>query len=108
LRAYVRVGEVARRLGVSANVVRSWCDVLGVRPFRPRPGAGRLFSKRDVERLMEFRRLVRDEGMTLRGAVAAMRGDAPEQPVPVVDVVGEFLRELRDVLEDVLRECRED
>jgi predicted site-specific integrase-resolvase len=56
--AYVRLGEAAKALGVSASTVRNWCDVGIIRDFLETPGGGkrrigeRRIAQSEIDRLL--------------------------------------------------------
>ncbi|MFF3443420.1 MerR family transcriptional regulator [Streptosporangium sp. NPDC002721] len=54
------IGAVARRLGVPAPTLRTWNLRYGVGPSRRSPGGHRRYDARDLRRLEEMKRLIRD------------------------------------------------
>lgn len=66
-RVFYRIGEVARLVGVSPQVLRHWEEALGV----PRPmkttGSHRHYRRHDVELAMRVRSMLETEGLTLAG-----------------------------------------
>ena len=70
------MGEVAEALGESTSAVRYWCNYFErfVRPVRNAKG-NRLFHEEDLESLRQIRFLLKDRGMTLEGAAAALAQD---------------------------------
>ncbi len=65
---YFRIGEVSALVGVAPHVLRYWeTEFPGVRPEKS-PSGQRVYARRDVERLLEIHRLVRDLGYTFDGA----------------------------------------
>ena len=70
--AYLRIGEVARRSGVSAELLRVWERRYGVLQPERSAGGFRLYSEQDVERVSEMRRLVA-EGVSAGGGRAPRR-----------------------------------
>ncbi|HEY3356860.1 MAG TPA: MerR family transcriptional regulator [Polyangia bacterium] len=78
-KAYFRIGEVARILGVKPYVLRFWeTEFRVVRPQKTR-SQQRVYRRRDVELLREIRRLLYDERYTIEGARKRLRED-PESP----------------------------
>lgn len=77
---FFRIGEVARIVGVAPHVLRFWEQEF--RAFRPQksPSGQRVYARRDVERLVLIKRLVREERYTIEGARKALRdrGDDPD------------------------------
>lgn len=81
----IRIGEVAKRAGVSSEVLRAWerrYDVL--HPERTE-GGFRLYGDADVARIRRMRALI-DEGMSAAEAARVVRGApavAAERPLPL-------------------------
>lgn len=69
---YFRIGEVARILGVAPHVVRFWESQFSLRPQKSRAGQ-RVYARRDVERLITIKRLLREEKFTIDGAKKFLR-----------------------------------
>jgi PAS domain S-box-containing protein len=68
----IRVGELARRTGVSTSTLRAWERRFGLPEPQRSPGGQRLYDDADVEQVAAVRRLV-DEGLSLPAAVARVR-----------------------------------
>lgn len=67
-KAYFRIGEVARILGVEPHVVRYWeSEFKSVKPVRSKSDQ-RLYRKRDVETLQVIKKLLYEEHFTINGA----------------------------------------
>jgi DNA-binding transcriptional MerR regulator len=65
---YFRIGEVANLVGVEPHVLRYWeREFRTIRPTKSAKGQ-RVYSRRDVENLMQVRDLLYDEGFTIAGA----------------------------------------
>lgn len=75
-KAFFKIGEAARVLGVPAYVLRYWeteFDVL--RPEKSRTNQ-RVYKRQDIERLLEIKRLLYEERFTISGARRFLRGGA--------------------------------
>lgn len=71
-RLYFKIGEVARLCGVETYVLRFWeTQFPQLNPSKGGTGQ-RLYRRRDVELILEIRRLVHGEGYTLSGARLAL------------------------------------
>jgi DNA-binding transcriptional MerR regulator len=83
---YFKIGEVARLVGVKPYVLRYWeTEFSVVRPGKTR-SHHRLYRRRDVETLLEIRRLLYGERYTIEGAKRRLREVArPAGPPPVTD-----------------------
>jgi DNA-binding transcriptional MerR regulator len=65
---FFKIGEVARIVGVEPYVLRYWeTEFKEVRPQKSR-GRQRLYRRSDVHALLQIKRLLRDEGLTIAGA----------------------------------------
>ena len=65
---YFRIGEVAKILGVKPYVLRYWETEFSVLKPGKTPSRHRLYRRRDVETLLEIKRLLYEEGFTIVGA----------------------------------------
>ncbi len=61
---HFKIGEVAKIAGVSPAVLRSWEKVFPVLRGARRGSTRRLYRRRDVELVLEIKRLLRHEGRT--------------------------------------------
>ena len=95
----LRIGEFARRVGVSADLLRAWERRYGLlRPVRS-PGGFRLYTAADAERVAHMRQGL-DEGLSAAQAAQA----ASESPRPseglLDDAAARLLEAIRDYDED--------
>ncbi len=83
---YFKIGEVAKLVGVKPYVLRYWeTEFPSIRPGKTR-SQHRLYRRRDVETLMEIRRLLHDERYTIEGAKRRLRtGRADDSEREVVE-----------------------
>jgi DNA-binding transcriptional MerR regulator len=65
---YFKIGEVSEILGVEPYVLRYWETEFEVLKPSKAPSRHRLYKKRDVELLLEIKRLLYSEGFTIEGA----------------------------------------
>ncbi len=96
---YFRIGEVARIVGVATYVIRFWeTEFKTLRPQKSRTGQ-RIYARRDVERLVTIKRLLKEERYTLEGARKYLR-DKGLEPVPAEEEERTLTRteSLRDAL----------
>lgn len=73
---WFRIGAVAEIVGVSLPTLRYWETEfkLWVRPERSR-GGRRVYSRRQVDRLIQIRDLLYVEGYTIRGAKRRLKAE---------------------------------
>ena len=75
---FYSMGEVAEMFDVNASLIRHWESQFSViRPKRNKKG-NRLFSPQDVENLKLIYHLVKEKGMTLKGAQMKLRENKAE------------------------------
>lgn len=78
---YYRIGEVAELVGVEAHVLRYWeRQFSAIRPQKSRNGR-RLYSWRDLERLVLLKDLLHVQGFTIAGARRHLRGKGAAIPL---------------------------
>ena len=65
---YFKIGEVSEIVGVEPYVLRYWETEFELLKPSKAPSKHRLYKKRDVELLLEIKRLLYTEGFTLEGA----------------------------------------
>ena len=100
---YFKIGEVARLVGVKPYVLRYWESEFSVlRPGKTR-SRHRLYRRKDVETLLEIRRLLYAEGYTIAGAKRRLREGARTAGTPRVSAEGATLAEARQELLDLCR-----
>jgi DNA-binding transcriptional MerR regulator len=103
---YFKIGEVAKLVGVKPYVLRYWeTEFSIVRPGKTR-SRHRLYRRKDVETLLEIRRLLHAERYTIEGAKRRLRERAAHDgSVRMADGaalahIRQELQELRRMLED--------
>jgi DNA-binding transcriptional MerR regulator len=86
IKLYYRIGEVAHIVGVEPHVLRYWeTEFRSIRPQKSHKGQ-RVYSRRDVEKLLRVKDLLKNQGFTIAGARKKLREpDArPEVEAPEV------------------------
>src|SRR5262245_22551067 len=105
---YFRIGEVAQLVGVKPYVLRYWESEFSI----VRPGKSsarhRLYRRKDVETLLDIRRLLYTERYTIEGAKRRLRETgrlAPSHAAPVSGApapdAGPTLTRVRDELLEI-------
>jgi DNA-binding transcriptional MerR regulator/quercetin dioxygenase-like cupin family protein len=94
--AYLKIGDVARKVGVSPSVIRSW-ESLGL--ARPRRTASkyRLYTAEDVKLLKRARFLRKVRGMNAAAILQLLKREGKVRPVADGNscAIGGHLRQLR-------------
>lgn len=81
------IGEVAKATGIKAHVLRYWEQQFPMLKPLTRSGGRRYYRPEDVELVERIDRLVNQEGYTLKGAKAALRGAPDPQAAAQQQVV---------------------
>lgn len=108
---YFRIGEVSRVSGVKPHVLRYWeAEFPKISPKKSGSGH-RLYRRKDVELILEIKRLLYEERFTIEGARKIL-GHRIKRPVakaapptgqgelfgPPSDAINEVRRELKEIL----------
>ena len=108
VKLYYRIGEVSDLVGVEPHVLRYWeTEFRSIRPQKSRKGQ-RIYSRRDVDRLLKVKDLLYTHGFTIAGARRRLRETGLEPPtqaeVRVADRTRVMLGDLRRDVESMLAE----
>jgi len=68
-----RIGEVSRKTGVKAFVLRYWETEFPMLEPRKGPNGRRSYRQEDVDLILKIKRLLYDEGFTIAGARRHLR-----------------------------------
>lgn len=78
VKLYYRIGEVAEIVGVEPHVLRYWeTEFRSIRPQKSRKGQ-RIYSRRDVDKLLKVKDLLYTHGFTIAGARKRLRDSGLE------------------------------
>ena len=110
---YFRIGEASGVVGVEPHVLRYWeTEFRSIRPQKSRKGQ-RIYSRKDVDRLLQVKDLLYTHGFTIAGARKRLR-QVGQEPVVAEDPavqsatrVRESLLELRSEVLTMLAELGE-
>jgi DNA-binding transcriptional MerR regulator len=95
-KAYLKIGDVARQVGVSPSVIRSWEKLGLTRPHRTE-SKYRLYNADDVKVLKRARFLRKVRGMNAAAIVELLRREGRTRPAADgnAGAIGSHLRQLR-------------
>jgi DNA-binding transcriptional MerR regulator len=106
VKLYYRIGEVSEIVGVEPHVLRYWeTEFRSIRPQKSRKGQ-RIYSRRDVDKLLKVKELLYSHGFTIAGARKRLRegGAEPEQAAPPAAEVQRPGAKLRAALGEIRRD----
>ena len=99
---YFRIGEAAKLVGVKPYVLRYWESEFSIlRPGKTR-ARHRLYRRKDVETLLEIKRLLHTERYTIEGAKRRLRGDR----LPDAEPTGSEPIDLAEIRSELQALCR--
>jgi DNA-binding transcriptional MerR regulator len=108
VKLYYRIGEVSEIVGVEPHVLRYWeTEFRSIRPQKSRKGQ-RIYSRRDVERLLKVKDLLYSHGFTIAGARKRLREGGAEPVAAVAAVVSPAAPRPGALLRVALGEIRRD
>jgi DNA-binding transcriptional MerR regulator len=76
---YFKIGETSRIVGVKPYVLRFWETEFELLKPGKAPSRHRLYKKKDVELLLEIKRLLYSEGYTIEGARKRLKDNRREE-----------------------------
>lgn len=93
------IGEVAQMIGESTSLIRYWeKEFEALKPQKNKKG-NRLFTKEDIETVKLIHYLVKERGLTLKGAKQKLK-ENPEGTIQNYEIV-KHLKEIREQLVDM-------
>ena len=102
---YYSMGEVAEMFDVSQALVRHWeAQFDCIKPHRNKKG-NRMFTEADVEKLKQIYHLVKERGMTLKGAAKVLRQSSQDELKREMELL-ERLQKVRSLLVEVREELK--
>ena len=109
VKLYYRIGEVSEIVGVEPHVLRYWeTEFRTIRPQKSTKGQ-RVYSRRDVEKLMKVKELLYERGFTIAGARKELREPAeavaaaakPKLPQPVRQALVDLRKDIVALLDEI-------
>jgi DNA-binding transcriptional MerR regulator len=96
---YFRIGEASRIIGVEPYVLRFWeSEFSQLKPQRA-DSKQRTYQKKDLEALLEIKRLLYEEKMTIEGAKKRLSQTKSEGPRPDHRLLEDIKGDLNELLE---------
>ncbi|MFO7462100.1 MAG: MerR family transcriptional regulator [Desulfatiglandales bacterium] len=95
---YFRIGEVSRIIGVEPYVLRYWeGEFPQIRPNRADTNQ-RIYQKKDLETIMEIKRLLYEEKLTIEGARKRLKQTSLEKKIEDRALIDELKADLNEIL----------
>lgn len=101
---YFKIGEVATKFKVNPSLIRYWEKEFNfIQPKKSQKGT-RLFTQKDIDHFEIIHHLVKEKGMTIKGARDFIREKKNKQEIDKLEVINtlkktqEFLKELKILL----------
>ena len=97
LKVYYSIGEVAKMFGVNTSLIRFWEKEFDmIQPHKNQKG-NRQFTKKDIEYFHLIYHLVKEKGMTLKGAQTILQNNREE-----AEYKFEIIKHLTAIKEELL------
>ena len=97
---YFRIGEVSRIIGLEPYVLRYWeSEFPQIKPSRADSNQ-RTYQKKDLEVIMEIKRLLYEEKMTIEGAKKRLKKSMSKGASPDPE---DLIRYMKSELQDILK-----
>lgn len=98
-RRYFRIGDASRIVGVEPYVLRYWeSEFPQLKPSRA-DSKQRTYQRKDLETLLEIKRLLYEERMTIEGARLRLKREKTKESTVSYPFVQEIRGELHEILE---------
>lgn len=101
-KVFYSIGEVSEMFGVNTSNIRFWENEFDIlKPFKNKKG-NRMFTKEDIENLKIIYHLLKERGLTIKGAQMKLK-ENKEDTLQNFEVVNR-LQEIRQMLVDIKNE----
>jgi DNA-binding transcriptional MerR regulator len=95
---FFRIGEVSRIIGVEPYVLRYWeSEFPQIRPVRADTNQ-RTYQKKDLELIMEIKRLLYEEKLTIEGARQRLKQKKERTAVADAGLIEDVKADLQEIL----------
>jgi DNA-binding transcriptional MerR regulator len=100
---FYKIGEVGRLAGLETYVLRYWETEFPALHPRKTAGGQRVYTKQDVELVLQIKQMLHEQGFTIAGARKRLRSRLTD-PAEQRAVLGQIRGQLQSILDD-LRAC---
>ncbi len=95
---FFRIGEVSRIIGVEPYVLRYWeSEFPQIRPVRADTNQ-RTYQKKDLELILEIKRLLYEEKLTIEGARQRLKQRKEKKGIADAGLIEEVKTDLQEIL----------
>ena len=94
---FFQIGEVAVMFGVNQSLIRFWEKEFDILKLKKNKKGNRLFTKQDIENIRLIFHLVKERGMTLRGAKQKLKNN-----IELTSKNFEVVKKLQSIKEQLL------
>ncbi len=100
---YFSIGEVAEKFNLAPSALRFWEKEFDtIKPFKNKKG-NRFYTQEDIDHLALINHLVKERGLTLKGAKAKIKENKDEvehnfEIVQKLQEIKQYLNEIKEIL----------
>jgi len=95
---FYRIGEVSRISGLEPYVLRYWeTEFPHLRPEKRKSGQ-RLYTKKDLDNILQVKQLLYQNGYTISGAKKKLRGRSGQETDDILESTKKDIREILELL----------
>jgi DNA-binding transcriptional MerR regulator len=105
-KVYFSIGEVAEMMGVNTSLIRFWDKEFAILKLQKTQKGNRIFTKENIQQLKVIYHLVKEKGMTLKGAQLLLHRN--REGATKTAVVIEKLLNIRQQLAEIKNELGEE
>jgi DNA-binding transcriptional MerR regulator len=98
-KVFFSISEVAELFGVNTSNIRFWENEFDILKPHKNAKGNRMFTKEDIENLKIIHHLLKEKGMTIKGAQKKLK-ENKEDTIQNVEVVSK-LQEIKQMLLDI-------
>jgi DNA-binding transcriptional MerR regulator len=98
-KVYYSIGEVAEMFGVNTSLIRFWEKEFDIIKPKKNKKGNRLFTKQDIDNFHIIFHLVKEKGLTLKGAQLKMK-ENKEDTIHNVEII-KSLQSIKEMLLEI-------
>jgi len=98
MKLFYKIGEVSRITGVEPYVLRYWETEFPVLSPRKNRGGQRIYQQKDIELILQIKRMLYEEGFTISGARKKLQEEIKNKESGKIKKVVKELEEVLHIL----------